>query len=515
MDANQVMDLPPLQSGAPSAADPVALYQRMMMLRRSLPPSPLEAQRQQALEDYQGTMLNDELPDRTPMQAFASQMVPTANRMDPFDMIRNGITAADAQREATRQEMFKRKQAAAQLVYNDVAERAKLDSAEERSMVSSRGLLGAGATGNWKQAKDDAGNLYWYNDKTGERKVVPATKLKLWEDAYKQAFKLFTDQRDPEAHNKAVEQANAVVGGSPTGVTDTGTAQPPTVPIGAPTSGKLPDKFSVDPEQLPPEVRNEVERLVRRLELNPDNDQLRANTVKRLREVAAQFPQGPEITAPAPVPAATVEPTLKGPSPIKYLDPRTEKSNEAYGSAEGKDLAGERKSLADLHGTSAATLGDIGTLRALYKNFDVPEGKFADLQQGIKSGLRSFDIDVGSATDAASIAQSLATGMALKIRTQGQQNLLPGAMSNYEDQLLQNMAPTLGRTQAGRMALLDMMQHIAEANKRLAEEATTFSTANGNKLTPDWYARKERIAREEMAKLAVLRHRMLQSLGAK
>ena len=169
------MDLPiqqpmPLTGGAPTASDPFSMYQRMLEMRRSLPPSPIETQRAEALKSYQDSVLNDELPTQTPQDAFMQgMMIPPQNMGDPFSRMRLAIDASDRQREAIRQEMMQRKQLAAQLAYKDVVGRDQLDSAEEKSLMS-RGAIGSNA-GKWVQSKDDAGNLYWVNNVTRETSV--------------------------------------------------------------------------------------------------------------------------------------------------------------------------------------------------------------------------------------------------------------------------------------------------------------------------------------------------------
>ena len=80
-------------------------------------------------------------------------------------------------------------------------------------------------------------------------------------------------------------------------------------------------------------------------------------------------------------------------------------------------------------------------------------------------------------------------------------NLLPGAMSNYEDQLLQKMAPTLTLTQEGRTALIKFMKEVASSNIRIAQEGSSLASQNGDRLPASWYKRRERVMLEEMNRL--------------
>ena len=83
-------------------------------------------------------------------------------------------------------------------------------------------------------------------------------------------------------------------------------------------------------------------------------------------------------------------------------------------------------------------------------------------------------------------------------------NLLPGAMSNYEDQLLQKMAPTLSLTQEGRTALIKFMKEVASSNIRVAQEGSKLAAENGDRLPASWYKRRERVMLEEMVRLKEL-----------
>jgi hypothetical protein len=87
-------------------------------------------------------------------------------------------------------------------------------------------------------------------------------------------------------------------------------------------------------------------------------------------------------------------------------------------------------------------------------------------------------------------------------------------MSNYEDQLLQSMAPTLAQTAAGRKALVELMDIIAQSNMKVSEAATSFASKNKDRLTPAWNQVKEFAIKREMVRLARARKDILERLGA-
>jgi hypothetical protein len=198
---------------------------------------------------------------------------------------------------------------------------------------------------------------------------------------------------------------------------------------------------------------------------------------------------------------------------LKYLDPRTEARNKEYGKNEGAALVKERTAFSNMQGANAKVMGQLDMLEKAYSDPNVPQGELGPYIHVLKSGFKSLGVDNMGGTTAGDIARAVSTSLALSARTADGVNLLPGAMSNYEDQLLQKMAPTLSMTQEGRMALIQIMRQIAQSHLRMADEATQFAKANGNALTPAWYASKERAAYEEMMKLKRTQARVSKQFG--
>ena len=122
----------------------------------------------------------------------------------------------------------------------------------------------------------------------------------------------------------------------------------------------------------------------------------------------------------------------------------------------------------------------------------------------MRSGLKSIGIDVGEEVGAANLASSISGKMALLTRTAEGKNLMPGAMSDFEQKILRNLVPSLEQTAEGRVALIDIMQAMAKARMRFSEEANKMAIANRGILPPEWDARKVRLMKEEMARIALL-----------
>lgn len=204
-------------------------------------------------------------------------------------------------------------------------------------------------------------------------------------------------------------------------------------------------------------------------------------------------------------PAAVPSPALK--------TPREQAQQKGYGTEEGKGLFEERKAMSDLSGANSKLLGQLNTLEQIYSNPNIPQGQLADYQQSLRSGLKTLGVEVAPETGITDFAKAIGTSLALTQKNADGKNLLPGAMSNYEDQLLQKMAPTLSLTQEGRLALVQFMKQVAQSNMRIANEATQLSAANRDQLPASWYQRKERVMLEEMAKLRVQSDQILQTYG--
>ena len=244
-----------------------------------------------------------------------------------------------------------------------------------------------------------------------------------------------------------------------------------------------PDLASLNMKGTPESVRAELETLQ-----EPD----RAEALRALEASQAQTPAGAS-SVPSP--------------PLR--DKRAEQYKQTYGGEEGKALFKERENLNALFGTNASMVNQLNLLENLYSNPDLPEGELGPLLQKIRSGFQTFGVDVGDTTGPADLANAVAQKMVLAQRTSDGTNLLPGAVSNFEVQLLQSMGPTLSLTNEGRQALVKFMKEVAMSNQRIAEEGSKFAAQNNEMLTPAWYKRKERVMLEEMARMKRLSDRIM------
>lgn len=380
-------------------------------------------------------------------------------------------------------------------------------------------ISGAGGVGKWVQSKDDQGNLYWTNNVTMEQKVVPASRMPMWDKARSEGYRAAVAEEHPDPEAYAIAYANKVVGLSPGGVAPKTAEQPPvaqlrgTPPAKIPTVTEEPKGVGVIEQNLPHDVAEEVRRQTARLQANPNNAELRTSTLRRLREIAAQYPQAQGRISPEGEITPVIPPT--GGPQLKYMDRPGRKGEEAYKSEEGKGLYKEFESLNAAASASARMQAQLELLKNIYANPNIPEGELAPTIQSLRSGLKSLGVPVDEAVGAADMANAVASNFALHLRTGEGTNLLPGAMSDYENRLLQKMSPALSQTNGGRLALIEYMREINKTNMRFADEARKLAAENKGVLPASWPQRRARVEKEEMARLAIANREIAKRFGGK
>lgn len=238
---------------------------------------------------------------------------------------------------------------------------------------------------------------------------------------------------------------------------------------------------------LSPQDAELATRLITRINANPAA--AKADTA-RLEQLLMKYQTG------APAQAPTLE-------PVKRDKPKEEMTKET-GKAMGKALAEEHQGLMASADSSAQMIGQLDLLKKLYQTPNMPEGELGEHMQHLRSGLKSLGIEVGPEVPAADLVEAISGKMALLTRTADGKNLMPGAMTDFEQRLLRGLVPGLRKTAEGRTALIDVMQSMARARIRMAEEASKMAADNRGILPGEWNSRKLRIMKEEMARLSVL-----------
>lgn len=187
-----------------------------------------------------------------------------------------------------------------------------------------------------------------------------------------------------------------------------------------------------------------------------------------------------------------------------------EEMEKATAGETGKFLAKEQDNLNMAADAAAQLQGQLATLKQLYQTPNMPEGQLGEGIQSLRSGLKSLGVEVGPEVGAGDLAGAIAGKLALTTRTADGNNLMPGAMSNYEQQVLRSLVPGLQSTQEGRLALIDFMNEAMKTRMRFAQEANKMAEENRGILPSEWNTRRARIMKEEMARLAVINKQIAQ-----
>lgn len=201
---------------------------------------------------------------------------------------------------------------------------------------------------------------------------------------------------------------------------------------------------------------------------------------------------------------------LPPPATMPKKDVPKEEMEKATAGETGKFLAKEQENLNVAADAAAQLQGQLATLKQLYQTPNMPEGQLGEGIQSIRSGMKSLGVDVGPEVGAGDLAGAIAGKLALTTRTADGNNLMPGAMSNYEQQVLRSLVPGLQSTQEGRLALIDFMNEVMKTRMRFAQEANKMAEGNRGILPSEWNTRRARIMKEEMARLAVINKQIAQ-----
>ena len=185
------------------------------------------------------------------------------------------------------------------------------------------------------------------------------------------------------------------------------------------------------------------------------------------------------------------------------MDYRTVEAAKESGKEAGKWGPTERHAMNSLAGKAMTMDAQLDMMHHLISNPEVPEGQLAPAIQSLRSGLQSLGFPVNEKMQGATdFLGSLSTNFALHQRTAGGENLLPGAMSEWEDKLLLRMSPGLSNSKEGSLALISFMKEVNRSNRRLADEANKMADMSPGKiLPPEWETRKMQVMRIEMNRI--------------
>lgn len=155
------------------------------------------------------------------------------------------------------------------------------------------------------------------------------------------------------------------------------------------------------------------------------------------------------------------------------LSPSEQAGATAFSEAKAKQAAADSVKFRESWDSAQSTRGSLDLLEHLFKDPNVASGRLAEEISGLKGLAESFNVKI-EGKSAEDVAIAISREMALKAKNQGGNNLMPGAMSNYEQGLLQSMSPSLAQSREGRLLLIQVFKAKAEKDARLAELAADY-----------------------------------------
>jgi hypothetical protein len=139
-----------------------------------------------------------------------------------------------------------------------------------------------------------------------------------------------------------------------------------------------------------------------------------------------------------------------------------------------------------LYQTSNAMLQNLDLLDQLFSNPNVASGAAADTISSLKSLADSFGIKT-EGLPAENVIASITGKMALQAKSEGGQNLMPGAMAASELTFLRNLVPQLTQSKEGRLLLSQVNRAMATRDMQLAEMAGKYADQYGGSLNAGFY----------------------------
>lgn len=484
------------------------------LLKSQIANRPTPEERQGALNTYANAITSKgDTPEE--WQVLLGGRLTAENPADPFQAARAALQYKLAWDKTQRETAKKENERAAKLQYDDITARQKSFDTEMAPWAKSVAARSSQA-GKFVPVPGVAGVMVNNMNPTqrvdmrdaATRKQVQEFALKytgLYDtdaDALNAAFATVaalnagTDAPispdgapAPAANNPArapVPPANASAGvPSPSAAPDSGV---PEIISDKDTSPLLPQHkrdFTYDVSKLSLDDRRMVQALIDRYRSNPNpgTEQATINEINKLLERGAL----------QKVPAAQL--SVANPP---ALPARKDKAEEAarieYSKTEGGAMA---KHAEDIDKTGYAARDLMGRLNLMERltvehGDTLPEGAGADVIQGIKSAAKSLGITV-EGTGVGDVMASLGKQGALESRTANGVNLLPGSMSNYEDQLLQKIFPSLSFTKEGRLLQIQIAKAQLEQKILLSQVAREYARNKG-RLDSGWREVADRYA---------------------
>ena len=128
---------------------------------------------------------------------------------------------------------------------------------------------------------------------------------------------------------------------------------------------------------------------------------------------------------------------------------------------------------------ATSMLNNLELLEALASDPNVASGTLANDISSIKSLATSLGMATPAGLPAEEAIRAITTQMALQAKTQGGTNMMPGAMSNFEQKMLQSMTPQLAQSREGRQLMIGVFRVKAQRDRLISEMAGEYEDKFG------------------------------------
>ena len=517
---------------AAQSNDVVGALQKLILSR--IPTAEQEADqratRGRTMQEYQQELMTPSLPAHAPASMMLADMAANFKPgLHPMYAAGKGAKSGmDLQMKMDMADQAGRT-AAAKVGFDEAKDIDKLGILE---LTALRGALGAGSKAVSPVVKmDKDGNMVVYDPITQKSAVVHASQRGEYQRIFSTAYKEAVDNgmKEPESYAHGVAQRVLLASPGYNPQDPSRIPQSPGAPAGVrpvPTVTENPE-VSV-PDGLDDRVYILMQEWVRNQEAlrlasgNPSGQeyQIAQRNLGEIRKelkthynfdpVKDKALEAPPASAPQGTPMSSQDNRS-----MTYRDPRDVKSNEGYGSEEGKGLYKEYENMNTLLANQTKMQNQLALLRRIYSDPNIPEGVLGGYIHQLQSGLKSLGFDLPKSMAPADMAAAISTNMALASRTADGGNLMPGSMTTYEEKLLAAMSPTLSLTQEGRIALVDYMEWISAGHRKIAEAAIQAAKNNNDQLPRDWPATKARLLERYRKMVETKSRELMEQYGVK
>jgi hypothetical protein len=159
-------------------------------------------------------------------------------------------------------------------------------------------------------------------------------------------------------------------------------------------------------------------------------------------------------------------------------DQAVQAGERAYSEGQAKSWVDRSVHLRNSWNEASTLRGDLSLMQQLALDPNVASGKLAEDISGLKSLGESFGVKL-SGLPAEEGIKAIATKMALAAKNSGGTNMMPGAVSNYEQGLLKSMVPQLAQSREGRQLLIQVLDAKAQRDQTIAEMAANYEDKHG------------------------------------